>query len=80
MLSTVLYCPTVGISNTQRISVSSHLETSSNKTSRHPSDLRHLCIGDITLPVGNNLFAAIKAGRTSLAKTCMLWYYAVILI
>ncbi len=42
----------------------------------------NLCIGNITPPVGNTLFVAIKVGNTSLAKTIpyMLWYYAAILI
>ncbi len=42
----------------------------------------NLCIGNITPPVGNTLFVAIKVGRTTLAKTIpyMLWYYAAILI
>lgn len=42
----------------------------------------NLCIGNITPPVGNTLFVAIKVGDTSLAKTIpyMLWYYAAILI
>ena len=42
----------------------------------------NLCIGNITPPVGNTLFVAIKVGKTSLAKTIpyMLWYYAAILI
>ena len=37
----------------------------------------NLCIGNITPPVGNTLFVAIKVGNTSLAKTIpyMLWYY-----
>lgn len=41
----------------------------------------NLCIGNITPPVGNTLFVAIKVGNTSLAKTIpyMLWYYAAIL-
>ncbi|MDO4287500.1 MAG: TRAP transporter large permease [Eubacteriales bacterium] len=41
----------------------------------------NLCIGNITPPVGNTLFVAIKVGRTSLAKTMpyMLCYYAAIL-
>ena len=40
----------------------------------------NLCIGNITPPVGNTLFA-IKVGNTTLAKTIpyMLWYYAAIL-
>jgi len=42
----------------------------------------NLCIGNITPPVGNTLFVAIKVGNTSLAETIpyMLWYYAAILI
>ncbi len=42
----------------------------------------NLCIGNITPPVGNTLFVAIKVGDTSLAKTIpyMLWYYLAILI
>jgi len=42
----------------------------------------NLCIGNITPPVGNTLFVAIKVGRTALAKTIpyMLWYYAAILV
>lgn len=42
----------------------------------------NLCIGNITPPVGNTLFVAIKVGNTSLAKTIpyMLWYYAAILV
>ncbi len=42
----------------------------------------NLCIGNITPPVGNTLFVAIKVGGTSLQKTIpyMLWYYAAILI
>lgn len=42
----------------------------------------NLCIGNITPPVGNTLFVAIKVGRTTLAKTIpyMLWYYVAILI
>ena len=42
----------------------------------------NLCIGNITPPVGNTLFVAIKVGDTSLAKTIpyMLWYYAAILL
>ncbi len=41
----------------------------------------NLCIGNITPPVGNTLFVAIKVGNTTLAKTIpyMLWYYAAIL-
>lgn len=41
----------------------------------------NLCIGNITPPVGNTLFVAIKVGNTSLARTIpyMLWYYAAIL-
>ena len=42
----------------------------------------NLCIGNITPPVGNTLFVAIKVGRTSLSKVMpyMLTYYAAILI
>ena len=42
----------------------------------------NLCIGNITPPVGNTLFVAIKVGRTSLAKTMpyMLCYYVAILL
>lgn len=42
----------------------------------------NLCIGNITPPVGNTLFVAIKVGKTTLAKTMpyMLWYYVMILI
>ncbi len=42
----------------------------------------NLCIGNITPPVGNTLFVAIKVGRTSLAKTLpyMAWYYVAILV
>ena len=42
----------------------------------------NLCIGNITPPVGNTLFVAIKVGKTSLAKVIpyMLMYYAAILI
>ncbi len=42
----------------------------------------NLCIGNITPPVGNTLFVAIKVGRTTLAKTIpyMLWYYIAILV
>lgn len=42
----------------------------------------NLCIGNITPPVGNTLFVAIKVGGTTLAKTIpyMLWYYLAILI
>ena len=41
----------------------------------------NLCIGNITPPVGNTLFVAIKVGQTSLQKTLpyMLCYYAAIL-
>ena len=41
----------------------------------------NLCIGNITPPVGNTLFVAIKVGRTSLAKVMpyMLMFYAAIL-
>lgn len=42
----------------------------------------NLCIGNITPPVGNTLFVAVKVGRTSLAKVMpyMLLYYAAILL
>ena len=42
----------------------------------------NLCIGNITPPVGNTLFVAIKVGDTSLAKTLpyMLGYYVAILV
>ncbi|WP_283674291.1 TRAP transporter large permease [Butyricicoccus sp. Marseille-Q5471] len=42
----------------------------------------NLCIGNITPPVGNTLFVAIKVGRTSLAKVMpyMLFYYVAILL
>lgn len=42
----------------------------------------NLCIGNITPPVGNTLFVAIKVGKTSLAKVMpyMLLYYVTILI
>lgn len=42
----------------------------------------NLCIGNITPPVGNTLFVAIKVGRTSLAKVMpyMLFYYVAILV
>ena len=41
----------------------------------------NLCIGNITPPVGNTLFVAIKVGRTSLSKVMpyMLMYYVAIL-
>ena len=41
----------------------------------------NLCIGNITPPVGNTLFVAIKVRNTTLEKTIpyMLWYYAAIL-
>lgn len=41
----------------------------------------NLCIGNITPPVGNTLFVAIKVGGTTLTGTIpyMLWYYAAIL-
>ena len=41
----------------------------------------NLCIGNITPPVGNTLFVAIKVGRSTLAKVMpyMLCYYAAIL-
>lgn len=42
----------------------------------------NLCIGNITPPVGNTLFVAIKVGDTTLAKVMpyMLMYYVAILI
>ena len=42
----------------------------------------NLCIGNITPPVGNTLFVAIKVGRTTLSKVMpyMLLYYLAILI
>lgn len=42
----------------------------------------NLCIGNITPPVGNTLFVAIKVGKTSLAKVMpyMLLYYVAILV
>lgn len=42
----------------------------------------NLCIGNITPPVGNTLFVAIKIGDTSLAKVMpyMIRYYALILL
>ena len=42
----------------------------------------NLCIGNITPPVGNTLFVAIKVGRSSLSEVMphMLWYYAAILV
>ena len=42
----------------------------------------NLCIGNITPPVGNTLFVAIKVGKTSLAGVMpyMLLYYAAILL
>lgn len=42
----------------------------------------NLCIGNITPPVGNTLFVAIKVGDTSLARVMpyMLMYYVAILI
>lgn len=42
----------------------------------------NLCIGNITPPVGNTLFVAIKVGKTTLAKVMpyMAMYYAAILI
>ena len=41
----------------------------------------NLCIGNITPPVGNTLFVAIKIGRTALGKVMpyMLFYYLLIL-
>ena len=42
----------------------------------------NLCIGNITPPVGNTLFVAIKVGDTSLSKVMpyMIRYYLFILI
>ena len=42
----------------------------------------NLCIGNITPPVGNTLFVAIKVGKTSLAKVMpyMFMYYLAILV
>lgn len=42
----------------------------------------NLCIGNITPPVGNTLFVAIKVGRSSLSRVMpyMLWYYVAILV
>lgn len=42
----------------------------------------NLCIGNITPPVGNTLFVAIKVGKTSLSKVMpyMLMYYGAILL
>ena len=42
----------------------------------------NLCIGNITPPVGNTLFVAIKVGKTSLAKVIpyMVGYYVAILV
>lgn len=42
----------------------------------------NLCIGNITPPVGNTLFVAIKVGKTSLAKVMpyMLLFYVALLI
>lgn len=42
----------------------------------------NLCIGNITPPVGNTLFVAIKVGKTSLAKVVpyMVGYYVAILL
>ncbi len=42
----------------------------------------NLCIGNITPPVGNTLFVAIKLGKTTLAKAIpyMLLYYIAILV
>ena len=42
----------------------------------------NLCIGNITPPVGNTLFVAIKEGKTSLGKVMpyMLMYYVAILL
>lgn len=41
----------------------------------------NLCIGNVTPPVGNTLFVAIKVGHTSLSDVMphMLWYYVAIL-
>lgn len=42
----------------------------------------NLCIGNITPPVGNTLFVAIKLGKSTLAKTMpyMILYYIAILV
>ena len=42
----------------------------------------NLCIGNITPPVGNTLFVAIKVGKTTLAKVMpyMLMYYVSIIV
>lgn len=42
----------------------------------------NLCVGNITPPVGNTLFVAIKVGRTTLAKVMpyMFMFYAAILV
>ena len=42
----------------------------------------NLCIGNVTPPVGNTLFVAIKIGDTTLQKVMpyMIWYYAAILV
>jgi len=42
----------------------------------------NLCIGNVTPPVGNTLFVAIKVGKSTLSKVMpyMLMYYAAILI
>ena len=42
----------------------------------------NLCVGNITPPVGNTLFVAIKVGRTTLAKVMphMLLFYVAIII
>ncbi len=42
----------------------------------------NLCIGNVTPPVGNTLFVAIKIGDTTLQKVMpyMLWYYGAILV
>lgn len=42
----------------------------------------NLCIGNITPPVGNTLFVAIKVGKTSLSKVMpyMLMYYVAIIV
>jgi len=41
----------------------------------------NMCIGNITPPVGNTLFVAIKVGRTTLGRTLpyLIWYYLAIL-
>lgn len=42
----------------------------------------NLCIGNITPPVGNTLFVAIKVGRSNLSQVMpyMIWYYIAILL